>query len=84
MNPTYSFFNVLLKKLSDNNNDSLIFNEGLLKAYNEVCGYNENRKYNVNTWWWNSWAKDEIQMKKVPLMKPKMNTGDRRRQLLEL
>ena len=37
----------------------------MLKACNEVCGYQKNRKCNVNTyWWWKSWAKDEIQKKK--------------------
>ena len=37
--------------------------EGVLKACDEVCGYMKNRKCNVNTWWWNSGAKDEIQQK---------------------
>ena len=38
--------------------------EGVLLACNEVCGYKKNRKCNVNTWWCNSVAKDEIQTKK--------------------
>ena len=38
--------------------------EGVLKACDEVCGYKENRKCNVNMRWWNSGVKDEIQKKK--------------------
>ena len=33
-------------------------------ACDELCGYKKNRKCNVNTWWWNSGAKDEIQKEK--------------------
>ena len=69
--------------------------EGILKACNKVCEYKKNRKCNVNMWRWNSGLMDEIQkkeaykeMKKIPLKKPKMNAGDRRKlprkQLLEL
>ena len=35
----------------------------MLKACNEVCGYEKNRKCNVNMWWWNSGVKDEKQKK---------------------
>ena len=37
----------------------------MLKACDDVCGYKKKRKCNVNTWWWNSGAKDEIQKKKI-------------------
>ena len=40
------------------------FNEGVLKAFDEVCGYMKNKKCNVNTWWWNSGVKDVTQKKK--------------------
>ena len=40
------------------------FKESVLKACDEVCGYKTNRKCYVNTWWWNSGVKDEIQKKK--------------------
>ena len=40
------------------------FEESVLKDCNEVCGYKKNRKYNVDTCWWNSGVKDEIQDKK--------------------
>ena len=36
----------------------------MLMACYEVCGYKENKTCNVNTWWWNSGAKDETQRKK--------------------
>ena len=50
--------------MSDNHNDLWgSFKEGVLKVCNEVCGYKKNRKCNVNMWWWNSGAKDEIQKK---------------------
>ena len=45
-------------------------------------GYKENRKCNVNTWWWNSEVNDEIQRKKEAYKEmtkrplKKMNTGD--------
>ena len=64
--------------MSDNNNDLLgSFSESVLKACDEVCGYEKNRKCNVSTLWWNSGAKDEIQrrkeackeFKKIPLKK---------------
>ena len=35
----------------------------MLKSCDEVCGYKKTG--NVNTWWWNSVAKDEIQKKKM-------------------
>ena len=51
--------------MSDNNHDLCgSSKESVLKACDEVCGYNKNRKCNVNAWWSNSWVKDEIQMKK--------------------
>ena len=51
--------------MSDNHNDLWgSFKESVLKVCDEVCGYKKNRKCNVNTWWWNSGEKDEIQMKK--------------------
>ena len=40
------------------------FKEGVLKACDEVCGYKKNMTYNINMWWWNSGAKDEIKKKK--------------------
>ena len=49
----------------DNHNDLCgSFKESVLKACDEVCGYRKNMKCNVNTWWWNSGVKDEIQRKK--------------------
>ena len=51
--------------MSDSHNDLWgSFKEGFLKACNEACGYKENRKCNVNTWWWYSGAKNKIQMSK--------------------
>ena len=51
--------------MSDNHNDLWgSFREGVLKACGVVCGYDENRECNVNTWWRNSGVKDEIQKKK--------------------
>ena len=64
MNPTDSFLNVGSKNLSDNNNDLWRFLKGVLKACDEVCAYKKYRKCNVNMWWRNSEAKDEIQKRK--------------------
>ena len=40
------------------------FEEGVLKAGDDVCGYKKKRKCNEDTWWWNSGVEDEIQKKK--------------------
>ena len=49
----------------DNNHDLWAsFNEGELMACDQVCGYAKNRQCNVNTWWWNSGVKDDIQGEK--------------------
>ena len=50
----------------DKNNDLWGYlKEGMVMACDEVCGYKKNWKSNdTNTWWWNSWAKDEMQRKK--------------------
>ena len=54
--------------MSDSNNDLWgSFKDCVIKACDEVCGYKKIRKCNVNTWWWNSGAKDEIQMKEEAL-----------------
>ena len=51
--------------MSDNPSDSWAsFKEGVLKACDEVCGYKNNMRHNVNTRWWNNGAKGEIQKKK--------------------
>ena len=51
--------------MSDNHNDLPgYFKESVLMASNEVCGHKKNRKCNVDTWWWNSGAEDEIQKKR--------------------
>ena len=50
--------------MSDNNHNLCgSFKEGVLRACDEVCGYEKSRKCNVDMWWWNSGVKDEIQMK---------------------
>ena len=58
--------------MSDNNDLSAFF-RGVLKACDKVCGYKKNRDCDVNTWWWNSAAKDEIQKKKVAYKEMKKN-----------
>ena len=50
--------------MSDNHTDFLITIISVLMASDEVYGYTKNRKCDVNTWWWNSGAKDGIQKKK--------------------
>ena len=64
-----------------------IFKESVLMACDEVCGYYENRKCNVNTWWWNSGAMDEIQKKKeayIEILKnPTVETRNEYRRLLK-
>ena len=51
--------------MPDNNHDLWgSFKECVLEACDEVCGYMKNRKCNVDTWWWNSAVKDEIQERK--------------------
>ena len=50
--------------MSDNNRDLWgTFKRGVLKACNDVCGYEKNWTCNVDMWWWNSGAKDGIQKK---------------------
>ena len=66
MNPSRQLFKCRVKEVMSNNNHDLwgSSKEGVLKAYNEIYGYKQNMKCNVNTWWWNSGTKDEIQKKK--------------------
>ena len=45
------------------------FEESVLMSCDEVCGYKKSRKCNVNTWWWNSWVKDEKQNKNKHIKK---------------
>ena len=49
--------------MSDSHNDLWGSIKGVQMACVEVCGYKKNKKCNVNTWWCNSGAKDEIQNK---------------------
>ena len=52
--------------MSENHNDLLgSFMERVLIVCDEVCGHKINWKCNVNTWWWNSGVKDEIQKKHI-------------------
>ena len=49
----------------ENNNDIWgTFKEGVLRDSEEVFGYKKNSKCNVNTWCWNSGAKDEMQQRR--------------------
>ena len=45
----------------------------MLKACDELSEYTKNRKCNADTWWWNSWVKDEIQKKEVEYKEMKNN-----------
>ena len=50
--------------MSDNNHDLWrSLKEDVLKACGKVYGYKKNRKCKVNTLWWNSGVKGEIQIK---------------------
>ena len=40
------------------------FKDGVLKAYDEVCGKKRSRSKG-DTWWWNEEVKEEISGKKV-------------------
>ena len=48
MNHMDSFLDACLTKLCQ---ITIMINNDLLKACNEVCGYKKNRTCNVNTWW---------------------------------
>ena len=40
------------------------FMEGVLKAYDEVCGKKKGRRDQGDTWWWNQDVKEAITRKK--------------------
>ena len=61
--------------MSDNHNVDLLKNI-VLRACDELLRYKKNGKCNVNMWWWNSWAKDEIQKKREAYMEMTKNPTD--------
>ena len=62
--------------MSDNQNDIWGSFKGALRACEEVCGYNKNRKCNVNTGWWNSGLREEIQQQQVAYEEMTKNPND--------
>ena len=58
--------------MSDSNHDLWGYiKESVLRACDDVCGYEKNRKCNVSTWWWNSGVKMKFKSKKKYIKKLK-------------
>ena len=53
----------VIEIMPDNHDDLWGSAKGVPKDCDEVCRYKKDRKCNVNTWWWNIGAKDEMQNK---------------------
>ena len=59
--------------MSDNNNDLWGSFKGVLKVWNEACGYKKSMKCYVKTWWWNIGAKNVIQKNEEAYIEMKKN-----------
>ena len=62
-------FECRLKEIMPDNNNDLwgSFKESVQEACDEERGYKKSQKCNVDTWWWNSGVKDDVQWKKKHL-----------------